>query len=256
MNNNILIKIGLSLLLSLGVFTSVHANNVISHEAYASASSSYCMGIGAECYHPARVNDWKLNSAYGGFYSWTADPRQPDEKWVKLHWAKSVTVDKAVVYTTSGYEMRDYKIQYLSGGQWRNIVSTIRNEDQIITHNFPPVTTTQIRLVALKGPLIQPEFGRVNELLVLGAYTSEIGNLRAKCSFRHVSGRTYRFTDESTPSNAITSWRWQFIGATNNPSIDGIGPKTVTFHKDFIPNGRVTIKNSSGKTAAGHCVQK
>ena len=137
--------------------------------AYASASSTF------SGYSASKVNDGSRNTTVGGAYSWTnahtyggglgGDGKLPE--YVQLTFNSSTTVSRINMYSSSGYVIRDYQIQYRNAfGQWITVVDQNGNTSVSRTHIINPVSTNAIRLYAEKGPNNQSIYARVNELEV------------------------------------------------------------------------------------------
>jgi hypothetical protein len=142
--------------------------------ASAAASSTYCVGTGIDCYSPARVNDGNASTALGGFTSWAND-LQALPQWVQLTWTNPITVSRVDVYTTAGYALRNFVLQYRTSltGSWQNLPPvTPPSYPSANTSNymrFDTATTAnvvQVRLLGYNGPVIQNQHIRVNELEV------------------------------------------------------------------------------------------
>jgi hypothetical protein len=141
-------------------------NTNLALAAIASASSTY------SGYSPARVNDGSRSTALGGANSWsntgygTGYPPQ----WIQLDFGTNRTFSQVVLYTTAGYELRDYRIEYWNGFNWVNVFSPAQNITNNTatqrTHNFPARTSRLVRIYTLSGPTHQPGFTRVNEFEV------------------------------------------------------------------------------------------
>ncbi|HEV8577642.1 MAG TPA: membrane dipeptidase [Thermoanaerobaculia bacterium] len=137
--------------------------------ATATASSTFCSGTGEHCYSPGRVNDGDASTILGGYHSWANANGSPLPQWVQLTWTSPITASRVDLYTTAGYELRDYDIQYWTGSTWANTVPSVivtGNTSSFRTHTFNPVTTDRIRVLARLGPSIQPGYVRVNEIEV------------------------------------------------------------------------------------------
>ena len=142
--------------------------------ATATASSTYCIGppqTSPHCYAPWRVNDGNASSVLGGQTSWSNDAGVPMPQWVELTWNTPVTVSRVVMTTTAGYEVQDYVLQYWAGGaqsgSWQTFGLPVTGNTAINrVHQFGPVTTMRLRVLASQGPAIQPGHIRVNELEV------------------------------------------------------------------------------------------
>jgi len=144
----------------------------LARSASSSASSTYCSGSGEHCYSAARINDGNNSTALGGFTSWTNGYGQPMPQWVQLNWSSAVTFGRVKLYTTSGYPLRDFAIQYLrppaSGGGWADLPVTpsfpTANTATQLSYTLPAITTTAVRVLGRSGSASQPGYVRVNEL--------------------------------------------------------------------------------------------
>ena len=145
----------------------------------ASASSTY---VG---YSPARTNDGDRSTALGGASSWAnaretaTTPALPATLEIAL--AAPAAVDRIVLYTTAGYEIRDYDLQYFDGAGWRALMSVRGNTLVQRDHRFAATGMSRVRLVGLSGPNLQTVHVRVNELEVCAA-TQALGTVRGQVS--------------------------------------------------------------------------
>jgi hypothetical protein len=137
----------------------------LSLAAFASASSTFCSGSGEHCYSPARTNDGNRSTALGGFTSWSND-RVSLPQWLQHSWPVPITVSRVEVFTSSGYPVADYDIEWWTGSSWVVAASVRGNTSLQRSHTFAPVTTTALRVLGLRGPSHQPGYVRVNELEV------------------------------------------------------------------------------------------
>jgi microsomal dipeptidase-like Zn-dependent dipeptidase len=140
----------------------------LARSATSTASSTYCSGSGEHCYSAARINDGSNATALGGYNSWTNDYGAPMPQWVQLNWPSAVTFRRMELYTTSGYAVRNFVIQYLSGGSWIDLPVTpafpTANAGTHLSYTLPPVTTTAVRVLGREGSAAQPGYVRINEL--------------------------------------------------------------------------------------------
>jgi hypothetical protein len=140
--------------------------------AYADASSSFCSNESDDthCYYPERVNDTNLSTELGGLYSWVnEDPNiSPLPQTVELAWRYPVTINSVDIYTTEGYVLRDYDIEYTEGEGWSTLISVKDNTETYRSLAVSTVTTYQLRVVAKEGSLAQPQHARINEIVVFG----------------------------------------------------------------------------------------
>ena len=141
----------------------------LARTASAFASSTYCWGTGIHCYSPARVNDGDRDTRLGGYYSWANAGGVP--AWVELAWPVDVTVNHVNLYTSAGYEMRGYRIEYWDENRQDWVTPPgLAVPDNVFAYRFhrvsPPVTTRRLRVLGLSGPSHQTNHVRVNELEV------------------------------------------------------------------------------------------
>lgn len=136
--------------------------------AAVSASSTYCSGGADHCYSAGRVNDGSRNTTLGGLHSWTNDWGAPMPQWVELTWSSPVAVSRVDVYTTSGYMIRDYDVEYWNGSSWQDLVPPVTNNNSLSrSHLAPaPVSTTRLRVLGRSGPSHQAGYVRINEIEV------------------------------------------------------------------------------------------
>jgi len=130
--------------------------------ASASASSTY------SGYSPARTNDGNRNTSLGEAYSWSnaretaTTPALPASLSFAL--ATPALVDQVLVYTTAGWDMRDYDLEYFDGAQWSTIERVRDNRQTVREHWFPRTQMSNLRIVGLSGPDHQTVHVRVNEV--------------------------------------------------------------------------------------------
>jgi hypothetical protein len=133
--------------------------------AASSASSTYCSGTGLNCYFPSRINDGSASTVLGGFSSWANDDLGLPQ-WVQLDFGGPRTFARIELYTTSGYELQDYRLEAWIGNSWVTLAIVTGNTQVHRTHQFPAVTGTKLRVMGLKGPNVQTNYARVNEVEV------------------------------------------------------------------------------------------
>jgi microsomal dipeptidase-like Zn-dependent dipeptidase len=152
------------------VSLAVAPSNNLALTAGSSASSTYCSGSGEHCYSAGRVNDGSRSTALGGYNSWTNGNGQPMPQWVQLSWPTPVTFSRVELFTTAGYALSNFSIQYASGSGWLDLPATpafpTNNSAVHLTYALPAVTTTAIRVFARSGSSLQPGYARVNEIEV------------------------------------------------------------------------------------------
>jgi microsomal dipeptidase-like Zn-dependent dipeptidase len=142
----------------------------LARTATASATSTYCSSGGTpgpNCYSAARVNDGSRSTALGGLDSWANAGYEPMPQAVQLTWSTPVTFSRVDLFTTDGYLIRDYDIQWWNGFAWVNAVSINGNAVNFRSHPLgTSITTTRLRISGRSGPNHQPGWVRVNEIEV------------------------------------------------------------------------------------------
>jgi pimeloyl-ACP methyl ester carboxylesterase len=125
-----------------------------------------------EGYSAAHLHDGNRDTSLGGPFSWVnASSFGPDgnlPNWVNLDFGALQTVSEVDLYTSAGYPIKEYDIQVPSGGGWATVASVRGNTALQISTTFAPVTTGQLRILTLRGPDVQPQYARINELEVVG----------------------------------------------------------------------------------------
>ncbi|MEM9103078.1 MAG: discoidin domain-containing protein [Pseudomonadota bacterium] len=121
-------------------------------------------------YSPSRVNDGSTNTTVGGSYSWanghtyTTDGIIP--QWLEVNLNSIQVVSKVVLYTSLGYEIKDYDIQLWTGSVWTTVVEQRGNTSLSREHSFVPMFASKVRVIGRRGPDNQFIYVRVNELEV------------------------------------------------------------------------------------------
>lgn len=116
-------------------------------------------------YSPSKVNDGDTSSALGGTNSWSNE-NGGLPAWVQLDFGSAKRFGEVVIFTTQGYEIADYEVQYYDGSVWKTLAAVTANTETVIYSTFEAVTAQLVRVYATKGPTNQPAFARINELQV------------------------------------------------------------------------------------------
>lgn len=128
-------------------------------DAAASASNTDT----ANGYAADKINDGAATTDWSG---WATDGT-PLPQWVQLDFGSAKTFSRVELYTTTGYAIKDYQIQYWNGSAWVDCLPAITgNTFDHRTHTFSSVTGSKLRIVGTSGPAIQPEYIRINEIEV------------------------------------------------------------------------------------------
>jgi hypothetical protein len=128
-------------------------------DAAASASNTDT----ANGYAASKVNDGAATTDWSG---WATDGTALPQ-WVQFDFGSAKTFSRVELYTTAGYAIKDYEIQYWNGSAWVNCLPAITgNTFDHRTHTFAAVTGSKLRIVGTSGPVHQPEYLRINEIEV------------------------------------------------------------------------------------------
>jgi pimeloyl-ACP methyl ester carboxylesterase len=226
--------------------------------ATASASSTYCTFPGEHCYSPSRVNDTDLDSRVGGWYSWT-NVANGQPQWLELTWPDAIRTDLVELITSDGYALEGFRIQFWDGNAWREPVQTnmrlgLRNEILL-----PPIETTRLRVTAMTGPANQPQYFRINEILVRGQWVNPPNQPpTASCSATSLqSGPGWTYADligwGNDSDGTIVDYRWSFEdGSTAS------GPNVQWSFYNPLTYGRsesilLTVTDDDGATGSAAC---
>ncbi|TBR41608.1 discoidin domain-containing protein [Marinomonas agarivorans] len=121
-------------------------------------------------YSPTRVNDGSTNTKVGPSYSWSNEHKYTKDghlsQWLQLDFGKSKTLSKVVLYTSLGYEIKDYDIQVWTDNRWVKVVQQRGNTSVSRAHTFAPIIGSKLRVIGHRGPDNQNEYVRINELEV------------------------------------------------------------------------------------------
>lgn len=124
-----------------------------------SASSTY------PGYSSTKVIDHDYSAAFGGGSSWAN--YDPLPQWLEITFPEMRTFNMVQICTTQGYELKDYQIQYFDGTNWYDAMAPVTGNTQTyMTHKFPKVTATKMRILCNSGPAIEPYYARINEVVV------------------------------------------------------------------------------------------
>lgn len=122
-------------------------------------------------YSAARATDGDTTTAFGGQYSWSsvgdADKAQAKASFynrLQVALPTAAEVDQVLVYTTDGWEVRDYDLEYLDGETWRLVEEVRGNVQTVREHRLPTTRIGQLRIVGYRGPDHDPSRIRINEI--------------------------------------------------------------------------------------------
>lgn len=116
-------------------------------------------------YSVANIIDGNQTTAQLSNMSWT-NVSGVLPQWVQLDFGANRTFSKVELFTSIGYELRDYDVEYLDGATWKKVAIVKGNTGTRRTHEFQPVTSRYLRVTCRLGPPNQPTYTRINELEV------------------------------------------------------------------------------------------
>ena len=226
--------------------------------ANVTSSSTYCSGTGLHCYKKQRVNDADFDSQVGGYYSWT-NGSSSGSQWVQLNWNGTVKTNAIEVITSEGYPIRDFDVKYYDGGRWQLLKSIRGNTHLRVSINEGNITTGKLRIVGLRGPSNQPQYYRINEIIVRGSWAVAPNKppvARCNASPSSGEGRVYSTLDAGSsydPDGSIVDYRWRFsdgvtaVGETVQHLFIGEPDRMV------IRTATVTVKDNDGARSSASC---
>ncbi len=115
-------------------------------------------------YSVLTVNDGSASTVQTESESWCNDwPNQTFPQWVELTFPEPRTFGRVELYTSDGYPVADYDLEYWDGSEWVSL-AVVKNNSQVHrTHTFGQVTAEKFRVLTRKG-YTQPTYHRINEL--------------------------------------------------------------------------------------------
>lgn len=123
-------------------------------------------------YSVQKIKDGSRNTTVGPSYSWAnnfpAGGKLPESVFLKFSSLKSI--DRIDIYTSSGYVLQNYTIQYRvsTTGSWINLVTITGNTSVSRSHTFATVNLLEVQIICQLGPNNQTIYGRLNEVEIYG----------------------------------------------------------------------------------------
>ncbi len=115
-------------------------------------------------YSVLTVNDGSASTEQTESESWSNDwPDQTFPQWVELTFPEARTFGRLELFTSDGYPVADYDLEYWDGAEWVSLAVVTDNSRVHRTHEFRPVTAEKVRVLTRKG-YTQPTYHRINEL--------------------------------------------------------------------------------------------
>jgi hypothetical protein len=151
------------MMLAVADATRTHAAANLARGARVSASSV----DDTDGYRVTRVNDGDTSTACGPSRSWTNSAAAQMPQWVELDFGAEREFNTVEVFTSEGYPLRDFQVQYWNGTAWLAAGERVTDNAEVqCTITFAATTATKLRLVCNRGPECQPGFARINEVEV------------------------------------------------------------------------------------------
>jgi hypothetical protein len=125
----------------------------LARDASITASSTY------PGYAPEHAVDGRTTTELGGDFSWANGENSGLPQWLELDLPAPRAIGRVDLYTTCGYELRDYRIQ-----RWADLAVVAGNTFAYRVHTFAPTRCHRLRVLCESGPDRQPEYARINEI--------------------------------------------------------------------------------------------
>lgn len=132
--------------------------------------------VSAESTYPGysvnRIKDGSRNTTVGPSYSWAnnfpAGGKLPESVFLKFSSLRSV--DRIDIYTSSGYALRNYTIQFRTTptASWITLLVITGNTSVMRSHTFTAVNLLEVQIICQLGPNNQNIYGRLNEVEIYG----------------------------------------------------------------------------------------
>jgi len=122
----------------------------------------------SSCDTTTLIKDANLDTIADPAESWIS-PNLIQSQWISLSWSIPFIINTVDLYTPTGYAIQDYDIEYFDGNNnWITLTSVINNTELHRSLPVANIITNQLRIVLHKGALIEPDYARINEIVVLG----------------------------------------------------------------------------------------
>lgn len=138
----------------------------LARQASVSAESTY------PGYSVTKINDGDRNTTVGPSYSWAnnfpAGGKLPESVFLKFTSPKKI--NRIDIYTSTGYALQNYTIQYrtATSAPWITLV-TVTGNTSVTNYNYLSETTVlEVQIICQLGPSNQTIYGRLNEVEIYG----------------------------------------------------------------------------------------
>lgn len=150
--------------------------NLISTASVTSVNYALQATVSAQSTYPGysvlKIKDGSRNTTVGPSYSWANNypdgTRLPQSVFLKFGSLK--TINRIDVYTSLGYEIQNYTIQFRTTptASWITLLSVVGNRSVYRSHTFTDVTVLEIQIICQLGPPNQTIYARLNEVEIYG----------------------------------------------------------------------------------------
>ena len=136
-------------------------------QATVSAQSTY------PGYSVLKIKDGSRNTTVGPSYSWAnnhpAGGTLPESVFLKFGTLKNI--ERIDIYTSSGYALQNYTIQFRATptASWITLVTVVGNTLVSRSHTFATVNLLEVQIICQRGPANQTIYGRLNEVELYGS---------------------------------------------------------------------------------------
>ncbi len=123
-------------------------------------------------YSVLKIKDGSRNTTVGPSYSWAnnhpAGGTLPESVFLKFGTLKNI--ERIDIYTSSGYALQNYTIQFRTTptASWITLVTVVGNTLVSRSHTFAPVNLLEVQIICQRGPASQTVYGRLNEVELYG----------------------------------------------------------------------------------------
>lgn len=178
-------------------------------------------------YNATYVTNGNTDTASG--QEWAADVSQGPQ-WVVIDFGSSTAFNRVEFYTRTGYEQKEYEIQYWNGSGWSNILNKVN--DNAADHNsyvFKTVTSSKLRIYMAEGSVTEPNVARIVEV---GAYLDPNLALNSTVTASSTQNDAYSPSYITDGTEDTISWHGWAADVSQGPQwvVIDFG-KTVTFQR-------------------------
>ncbi|MBB6732163.1 discoidin domain-containing protein [Cohnella zeiphila] len=113
-------------------------------------------------YSPSSITDGDTDTANGP--EWAADVSQGPQ-WLVIDFGSNATFNRLEFYTRTGFEQKEYEIQYWDGTGWINLMNKVTgNTSDHLSYVFKTVTAAKLRIYMTEGNVNEQDVARIVEV--------------------------------------------------------------------------------------------